>query len=319
MTRKRQKTSPLSAHFDWKVEKWPEGTMYVNYPSPLARQLCLYVRSIGRVRHDVTFRHGHRHEDGFLLHFVARGALWHQVRGRSHVAHAGEACLLDISDDVRYGNAGPEDAEFFWVLFNSKDMPRIFAELRADQDPLFRTLDGPRLTAVFSDLIAITRDQPPGAEWKGAAALTSMLGELFICRDPKTSFASMFGHANPPSDAVRKGVDCICRHYDVPLAIKAIATASGQSASYFSRQFHREVGMTPREYLNRFRIEQAKLLLSGTDKPIKGIAHSVGFPDENHFTRVFAQINGLTPRVYRRSQSKAAPAATGPGAGTRAT
>jgi AraC-like DNA-binding protein len=311
MSHKRQKTSPLSAHFDWKIEKWPEGTMYVNYPSPLARQHCLYVRSIGMVRHDVTFRYGHRHEDGFLLHFVTRGALWHQVRGRSHVAHAGEACLLDISDDVRYGNAGPEDAEFIWLLFNSKEMSRLFIELRADQDPVFQSLDRPRVTTLLSDLIAITRDQPPGAEWRGAAALTLMLGELFVGRDPIMSFASMIGHANPPSDAVRKGIDCICRHYDVPLAIKAIAEVSGQSASYFSRQFHREVGMTPREYLNRFRIEQAKLLLSGTDKPIKGIAHSVGFPDENHFTRAFTQATGVSPRVYRRSQSKTAPAVAG--------
>ncbi len=308
MSHNRQKSSPASKHFDWKVEKWPEGTMYVNYPSPLARRLWLYVRSIGQVRHDSTFRYGHRHEDGFLLHFPTRGALWHQVRGRSCVAHAGEACLLDISEDVRYGNAGPDDAEFFWVLFNSKDMPQTFIELRADQDPVFKALDVPRLTTLFSELIAITRDQPPGAELKGAAQLTLILGELFIGRDPKLSFASAIGHATPPSDAVRKGVDYICRHYDWPLAIKAIADVSGQSASYFSRQFHREVGMTPREYLNRFRIEQSKLLLGGGSKPIKGIAHSVGFPDENHFTRVFTQITGVSPRVYRQSQSKVAAA-----------
>jgi AraC-like DNA-binding protein len=61
------------------------------------------------------------------------------------------------------------------------------------------------------------------------------------------------------------------------------------------------------------------LLLSGTDKPIKGIAHSVGFPDENHFTRAFTQATGVSPRVYRKSQTKTAPAATGPGARTRDT
>ena len=306
MGRIRQKAAPASAHFGWKMEQWPEGKMYLNYPSPLARQLWPYVRSLGQVRHPRSFRAGHSNKDGFLLHFVTRGVLWHQVRSRSHLAHAGEACLLDISEDVRYGTAGPGVAEFYWVLFNGKDLPRMFNELRADQGPVFKPLAAPRMKALFRDLIAVTRDQPPGVELKGAALLLLLLGELFISRDPKLSFASVSGHATPLSDAIRKGIDFMCRHYDEPLAIKAIAEISGQRAPYFSRLFHHEVGMTPREYLSRFRVEQAKRLLGSTTRPIKSIAHSVGFPDENYFARVFVQTTGVSPRVYRRSQSKTA-------------
>ena len=183
-------------------------------------------------------------------------------------------------------------------------MPRTFVELRADQDPVFQSLNAPRLCALFRDLIAVTRDQPPGAELKGAGLLTLILAELFVSRDPKVSFASVSGHADPPSEAVRKGIDFITRHYDRPLAIKAIANVTGQSAPYFSRLFHREVGMTPREYLNRFRVEQAKLLLSNTTRPIKQVAASCGFPDDNYFSRVFTAISGVSPRVYRRSQAR---------------
>jgi transcriptional regulator GlxA family with amidase domain len=47
-------------------------------------------------------------------------------------------------------------------------------------------------------------------------------------------------------------------------------------------------------------VQQARLLLSTTDKPLPEIAILTGFTDQSHFTKRFRQTTGLTPNAYRR-------------------
>jgi transcriptional regulator GlxA family with amidase domain len=58
--------------------------------------------------------------------------------------------------------------------------------------------------------------------------------------------------------------------------------------------------MTPMAYLNRYRVNQAKLILTTTDRSITAVAMAVGFADNNYFSRVFRQEVGSSPLVYRR-------------------
>ncbi len=51
-----------------------------------------------------------------------------------------------------------------------------------------------------------------------------------------------------------------------------------------------------------YRIEAAQKLLAASDKPISEIAIIVGYEDYNYFTKVFKQIVGITPRMYRNTQ-----------------
>src|SRR5262245_54282273 len=119
-----------------------EGVEVLNYPSPLARELWYYLRAIGHVKHPPGWKHDQHHdEDGFVLHVVRRGELWHTVKGRKFVLRRGEACLLDLRDEPVYGVVGPAKAEFIWALISGRDMPRLFLELGADQNPVFPLVD----------------------------------------------------------------------------------------------------------------------------------------------------------------------------------
>ncbi|MGQ9491544.1 MAG: helix-turn-helix domain-containing protein [Anaerolineae bacterium] len=58
--------------------------------------------------------------------------------------------------------------------------------------------------------------------------------------------------------------------------------------------------MTPIAYLNRYRIQQAKQLLTNTHKTITEIALEVGFSSSSYFSRIFRRKTGMTPEAYRR-------------------
>jgi AraC family transcriptional regulator len=59
------------------------------------------------------------------------------------------------------------------------------------------------------------------------------------------------------------------------------------------------MGIAPYQYLIQQRVERAKRLLKQREMLISEIALDCGFANQTHLTKVFRQITGITPKVYR--------------------
>ena len=66
------------------------------------------------------------------------------------------------------------------------------------------------------------------------------------------------------------------------------------------RAFRRFLESTPADYLRQLRVDEARRLLSDTERPIADIALETGFTDQSHLTRVFRRSLGETPAAFRR-------------------
>ncbi len=101
---------------------------------------------------------------------------------------------------------------------------------------------------------------------------------------------------------VRKTMAFLHNHYAEPLSRSDLARHVGMSDDYLSYCFRQELGLTPIAYLNRYRIAQAKHMLTETDKSITVIALDVGFSNSAYFSRVFRREVGVSPGTFRRQQ-----------------
>jgi AraC-like DNA-binding protein/DNA-binding response OmpR family regulator len=113
---------------------------------------------------------------------------------------------------------------------------------------------------------------------------------------------SLFGTESLPpqtSALVKRAVAFMHQNYTRPLKRWEVAEAVGASENYFSRVFNQELGVSPWEYLNRFRVNQAKELFHRTQDNVKHIAVQVGFKDPKYFSRVFSKLTGLSPSEFR--------------------
>ncbi|MDH7487139.1 MAG: substrate-binding domain-containing protein [Anaerolineae bacterium] len=99
---------------------------------------------------------------------------------------------------------------------------------------------------------------------------------------------------------VRKAMAYIHTHYAQDLSRDQIAHHVGVSARHLTRCFTQEVGISPIDYLNRFRITQARRLLENGDGTITEVMAAVGFSDSSYFSRVFRREVGMSPSAYRR-------------------
>jgi AraC-like DNA-binding protein len=101
---------------------------------------------------------------------------------------------------------------------------------------------------------------------------------------------------------VRRCVNLLSERMSEDVRIEELAKELGISAAYLQRLFRQVHGMTIIDYLNRMRIERAKLLLLNTDDPVVEIAMEAGFNSRQHFTRVFTSLEGISPQEYRREK-----------------
>ena len=98
-------------------------------------------------------------------------------------------------------------------------------------------------------------------------------------------------------------IDYIEAYLTEDLSLSDLAAVSGFSKFHFSRLFKQAVGITPHRYLMKRRVERVTLALKKVDLrensgAIAQTAHDFGFADQSHFTRVFKQVKGKTPRQF---------------------
>jgi len=91
------------------------------------------------------------------------------------------------------------------------------------------------------------------------------------------------------------------QRYKENLRIERLAEEYSISASYLRKIFMKNTGMGPKEYLNHLRNQQACRYLQFTNFPVKEIAKLCGYLDEFHFSKMFKQLNGLSPSDYRNN------------------
>lgn len=93
----------------------------------------------------------------------------------------------------------------------------------------------------------------------------------------------------------------IDNHYHENLLLQSIADHFYISREYISRKFKLEFGLNASDYIEKIRIENAKILLMNNGLQISDVAVEVGFQDGRYFSKVFKKVVGVTPKRYKTS------------------
>jgi transcriptional regulator GlxA family with amidase domain len=83
--------------------------------------------------------------------------------------------------------------------------------------------------------------------------------------------------------------------------LQSLAEAVGMSARNFARHFVQETGITPHEFVERARIDAARMLLEANDRPLKAVAYDCGFGTADRMRVIFGERLGVSPAQYRAS------------------
>ena len=92
----------------------------------------------------------------------------------------------------------------------------------------------------------------------------------------------------------------LAANYNCAVTLEEVARQYGFTSSYLIKAFKRQVGESPIQYLIHLRMDEARRLLSAAPElEIGEIGEIVGYADPHYFSRIFRNINGVTPTEFR--------------------
>ena len=93
----------------------------------------------------------------------------------------------------------------------------------------------------------------------------------------------------------------IQNHISESIKTSDIADYLGKSRGGITTEFKKQTGMNLSAFIKLKKIQEAQELLYNTNKSIVLISYYLGFSSQSHFTRVFKEVTGITPKEYRET------------------
>lgn len=112
------------------------------------------------------------------------------------------------------------------------------------------------------------------------------------------------GQRLPDDEWVALMTEYMDRNYMETLSLEILADICHGSPYHLHRTFKKVKGMTPVEYIQHKRIDQAKEQLTSSDNLITEVGVSVGMPNTSYFITLFKKKTGHTPAGYRQLQNQ---------------
>lgn len=100
-------------------------------------------------------------------------------------------------------------------------------------------------------------------------------------------------------NGIELSISYMLNHLQAKISLETLASIASLTPNAYCRSFKRATGLSPIDYLNRIRIEDAKKQLE-RNRPVKEIAESIGFKNQYYFSRLFKKAVGIPPAVYMK-------------------
>ena len=224
-----------------------------------------------------------------------------RVENRQYPLTPGQVLIIPANESHQFIGDGSKYTlmiqKFGYSLLGS-DYTRI-----QDSCLYFRLLEGPEvLTGVLQKLIAclradggITQDN----EWKMRAYVTLLAHGL---RNVPSSYRPSENQLNRTRRlaGIYPALDYVEEHYKDHITLDDAAKLTGYAKTYFCKHFKRVTGVSFHQYLNRYRISVACLLLEDPGLSVSNIAEMTGFSSAKLFCRIFKETTSMTTSQYQR-------------------
>ena len=265
-----------------------------SFKAPLRTLTVLGVFSAGQQKCDPGYTWGPGVRDHYLIHYITKGKGVLRVSGHAYPVEQGQAFLIYPGQVVAYSADAEDPWEYVWVGFAGADAGSLIAQTQfTRENPVQRMENGALLC---EQILSIYNAR--GSDMAHTLRMTGGLYHVLAILVAQAPARRADAAAQYASAAARY----IIQRYSYPITVTDVAAFVGVDRSHLYEVFMREMGMSPKTYLTRHRMDMAQKLLRETDLTVGEVASSVGYENSLYFSKVFHGVVGCAPTEYRARQ-----------------
>jgi transcriptional regulator GlxA family with amidase domain len=139
---------------------------------------------------------------------------------------------------------------------------------------------------------------------RDVAVFMSKAFQIDIERRSQSPFTMFRGQKAHEDEAIRQMQEFIEQNVDEKLTVDALALQFAIGRRNLERRFKKATSNTVVEYMQRVKIEAAKMSLETSRDNVNEVMYKVGYSDTKAFRTAFKRITGLSPVQYRNKYNR---------------
>ena len=230
----------------------------------------------------------------FLVTFLTEGSIRYWAGGEQFTVHAKQILLIPQGMDYRFETLRNPHYRKNTLFLLGANLAEILETFQLNQ-PMILPAENPEFLAdSFRQLREIVQTKDSRLLPRNMGITMELLGRLSE-RGPASE--------NLPL-ALRIAKSRLSGGFGNALSIAALARELRMPLRTFNRMFRDHLGISPREFRKRCRMETAKGYLNHTSESIKEIAERLGYGNAFHFSGEFRRTFGISPLNFRVQERK---------------
>ena len=221
----------------------------------------------------------------FIFQYIVNGQGSFESPYGNYSPKSGDLIIMHRGDLVDYGCYGNDSWESIWIDFEcTEKLPKVFET---------GVIHCEELREIFWEFTKI-KDMTHGQ----SAYATSLIWKIISILDTDAPAPKYY------SRYVNEALTIIHRHYIQKITVNSIAETINLNRSYFCDLFKKEVGVSPKEYIDNYRISASCEILKQSDLLLSEVAEKAGYSDLAAFSKAFKLHKGISPKQYREKHKK---------------
>ena len=244
-------------------------------------------------------------EQGFLFSGEAHPILelTYVDQGSMHSVVEGQDILLKQGDLVIYG-PNQWHMQYAEIGVAPRFVTITFDIINGDLTPLLnRKFTAPQHTVTLLQQMLQEQEKMDAFSSNIILARRELLLLLLLREDkePRAGKLQTSNAVHSENEIIRQAQQYISTHIREKLSVPLVARQVDVSPSYLTALFHKNLQISPGEYIRRTKLQESKQMIRETNLNFTEIAAELQYSTVHHFSRQFKEKFGITPTEYAKS------------------
>lgn len=253
----------------------------------------LYITDIGYYPH-AAFHNRERKNDcpQYILIHCVKGKGWYSINNKRYTVNPNDYFIIPANTAHKYGADINNPWSIYWVHFTGEFAKFYFDLLTKTKKkgPINAIVNTSR-QLLFYDIIQHLE-------------LMNNADNIIYSNSCLYAFLSSFQTSEMKisvneNDMVQQCITHMKENLDKTLRLNDFSSKLNLSASHLSAIFRKRMKYSPIHLFTSFKVQKACQMLMDSSHNIKTIAYSLGYDDQYHFSRVFKNVMGVSPKNFK--------------------